>query len=55
MARESSMDFTLTRKLLLLTAIKLAALAAIYVLFFATASHAPIDVATRIAGPAGHP
>ena len=49
------MDFTLTRKLILLTAIKLAALAAIYALCFAPASHAPVDTGAHIAGPAVQP
>ena len=46
---------TLPRKLLLVTVVKLAALAAIYALVFAPASHAPTDAAARIAGPATHP
>jgi hypothetical protein len=46
-------DFTLTRKLILVTAIKLAALTAIWALCFAPASHAPIDTAAHIAGRTG--
>jgi len=46
---------TLTRKLVLLTAIKLAALALIYAWFFAPSAHAPLDAVTHIAGPAPHP
>jgi hypothetical protein len=45
------MPTTLTRKLVLLTAIKLAAFAAIYALVFAPASHTPIDAAAHIGGP----
>jgi hypothetical protein len=46
---------TLTRKLVALTVVKLAALSAIYLLAFAPASHAPIDAVQHIAGSASHP
>lgn len=44
------MALTLTRKLALLTAIKLVALAAIYALLFAPHTHTPVDAAAHIAG-----
>jgi hypothetical protein len=47
--------FTLPHKVILLTALKLAAFGLIYALVFAPASRTPIDTATRIAGPAAHP
>jgi hypothetical protein len=43
-------DLSLARKLVLATAIKLAALAAIWALCFAPASRGPIDTAAHIAG-----
>jgi len=45
-----AMTLTLTRKLVLLTAVKLVALAAIYGLLFAPASRSPIDAVGHIAG-----
>jgi len=45
------MPATLTRKLIVLTAIKLAAFAVIYALVFAPVSHAPVDAAAHIGGP----
>lgn len=45
----------LTRKLIVLTAIKLAALAAIYALVFAPATRSPLDVRAHFAGPAASP
>jgi hypothetical protein len=45
------MALTLTRKLALLTAVKLAALAVIYALFFAPHSHTSVDAVAHIAGP----
>jgi hypothetical protein len=44
------MALTLARKLALLTAVKLAALAAIYALFFAPQSHTSVDAVAHIAG-----
>jgi hypothetical protein len=44
------MTQSLTRKLVLLTAVKLIALAAIYWLLFAPASRSPIDAVGHIAG-----
>lgn len=46
------MTLTLTRKLIALTVLKLAALAAIYMLVFAPVSHPHPDIAARIAGTA---
>jgi hypothetical protein len=45
------MALALTRKLALLTSLKLAALAAIYLLFFAPHAHTPVDAVAHIAGP----
>jgi hypothetical protein len=41
----------LARNLALLTAVKIAALVAIYVWLFAPFAHAPVDPASHIAGP----
>jgi hypothetical protein len=49
-----AMTLTLTRKLILLTAVKLAALAAIYGLLFAPVSRSRIDAVGHIAGSGPH-